>query len=102
LKVETLRKKGYNIGDCQEVFNIDSWKLGFSTAMRTQGERKQVAGYIAKYITKSLEKVGGRYYLHGGKLAEPLCSYDVVEWDDFVGDDTFRFEVPGNEYAIIR
>jgi hypothetical protein len=69
--------------------------------MITQGDREKVARYISKYITKTLEKVGGRYYLHGGALAQPLFEYSTVNWDDCVGEETYRFSVPGNEYAII-
>lgn len=102
LKADTLKRKGFSLDECQEVFNIPGWKLGFSTAMITQGERGKVASYIAKYITKTMDKVGGRYYLHGGELSQPLCDYAVVNWDDFVNGETFTFEVPGNEYAIIK
>ena len=101
LKADTLRRKGYSIEDCQEVYNVPSWKLGFSTAMITQGDRQRVARYISKYITKTLDKVGGRYYLHGGDLAKPIFEYSCVDWDGFVDEDTFTFSVPGNEYAII-
>ena len=102
LKADTLKRKGFNIEECQEVFNIPGWKYGFSTAMITQGDRNRVASYIAKYITKTLDKVGGRYYLHGGVLALPKCEYAIVNWDDFVNGDVYTFDVPGNEFAIIR
>lgn len=102
LKAETLKRKGFSLDECQEVFNIPSWKFGFSSAMITQGERGKVASYIAKYITKTMDKVGGRYYLHGGVLSQPLCDYALVNWDDFVNSETFIFEVPCNEFAIIN
>lgn len=101
LKADTLIRKGYTLEECQEVYNIPGWKYGFTSAMIIQGERKRVANYIAKYITKTLEKVGGRYYLHGGALQLPCYEYDVVNWDDFVNEESYTFEVPGNEYAII-
>ena len=56
------------------VFNIDDYRLGFSTAIRITGEngREACAKYCFKYITKTNgEKVGGRYYLSGGNLGRP-------------------------------
>lgn len=101
LKRATLERYGYDISACQEVFNLPAWKLGFTTAMVLQGDRQRCAGYVGKYITKTTEKVGGRYYLHGGNLAKPTLEYSVVDFDAFV-DSGYYFEVPGNEYVIIR
>lgn len=56
------------------VYNITDFPYGF-TAVKKIGtgaeDRHAVAVYVSKYITKSTEKVGGRYYLHGGKLEKP-------------------------------
>lgn len=101
MKAETLKRKGFKLSECQEVFNLPGWRLGFSSAMIIEGDRGRTATYISKYITKSADKVGGRYYLHGGALALPEYDYDVVNWDDFVNDGTYKFDVPGNEFAII-
>ena len=57
------------------VYNITSWKHGFSTAQAiTGGEVAQikVAKYCTKYMTKGAVKVGGRWYLSGGKLNRPV------------------------------
>lgn len=61
------------------VYNITDFPFGF-TAVKKIGsgdqDRHAVAVYVSKYITKSSTKVGGRYYLHGGKLLQPrqiLC-----------------------------
>ena len=70
-----------------QVYNIDTWHAGFSTAqiVRRRGEfddpREAVAKYIFKYMGKNFgAKIGGRYMLHGGKLAHPLYAYgDGVE-----------------------
>lgn len=101
MKAETLRRKGFKLNECQEVFNLPGWRLGFSSAMIIEGDRGRTATYISKYITKSTDKVGGRYYLHGGALALPEYDYDIVNWDDFVNVGTYKFDVPGNEFAII-
>lgn len=67
----------------QEVLNIVQWKYGFTTAKRIGGEqadRVKVAKYVAKYMTKDFEMVGGRYYLHGGALVEPIYRYENTDY----------------------
>lgn len=59
-----------------KVYNIDDWRHGFSTAVDIRAEiadRDAVAKYIFKYMGKQDgQKIGGRYFLHGGKLAKPI------------------------------
>lgn len=60
------------------VYNIQNWSYGFTTAVRVgKSEQDQdcAARYVLKYITKGQEKIGGRYYLHGGDLQEPTFEY---------------------------
>ena len=73
------------------VYNCVNWKYGFTTAVRLGGtdvDRLNTAKYILKYITKAVEasgKIGGRYYLHGGKLAEPSYEYFNADFDEVEG-----------------
>ena len=63
----------------KRVYNITDFSLGFTAVKRFGGgdkDRHAVSVYVAKYITKDSEKVGGRYFFHGGKLIKPreiLC-----------------------------
>ena len=59
------------------VYNIPSWKYGYSTAQYIDGEDNEVriAKYCTKYMTKNSQKVGGRWYLSGGKLQKPVILY---------------------------
>ena len=69
----------------KKIYNIVNWKWGFSTAQRVTGEsaREKCAKYIYKYMGKQMgAKIGGRYYLSGGQLAEPVYLY---------GDDPAEF-----------
>lgn len=64
--------------DAQEIFNVKDMPLGFSTALHVDGEDSQVkiSKYIWKYMTKQGgQKIGGRFYLHGGDLALPKLVY---------------------------
>jgi hypothetical protein len=56
----------------------------------SQNVRIKVSKYIWKYINKNVngETIGGRYYLHGGKLSKPRYEYEnklscEVEGDTF-------------------
>lgn len=67
------------------VYNVTDWALGFSAAVRlgcTDADRQAVAAYVAKYITKGGRKVGGRYFLHGGKLTRPTTVLREMSDDD--------------------
>lgn len=78
-------KKGHT------VYNVEDWTLGFSTAIHCYGARSAVCKYITKYITKSDDKVGGRWYYSGGKLAQPLYVYTgISDPEDFKGLGNFE------------
>lgn len=65
------------------VYNIEDFPLGFTTAIRVTGEDagKACAGYIFKYMGKQGDqKIGGRYFLHGGKLQEPVYTYHDADY----------------------
>ena len=59
--------------------------------------RESAVGYVAKYVTKAQSgghgHIGGRWYWHGGQLAEPdVYTYDIP-WDD-VTDDCHIHNIP--------
>ncbi len=62
VKADTVKRSGFKVEDCRNVYNIQDWKLGFTTAIEVYGDRGAVANYIGKYITKGEKKVGGRWY----------------------------------------
>jgi hypothetical protein len=75
----------------KRVFNISSYKLGYSTAIPIKpDEIDATRKYVFKYITKTGgEKVGGRYYLSGGDLLRPV-------WR--IADIDFRIEFDEQKY----
>lgn len=87
-------------GKC--VYNLPDWTLGFTTAQRITGKDcvRKTTEYVLKYITKSADKVGGRYYLHGGKFDKPRTACYNVDMSLIPGQ---AFEVaPGIEVACTR
>lgn len=61
----------------KKIYNIADFDLGFTTAIKITGKNgtDAIAAYVKKYITKDFQKVGGRYYLHGGALELPEYMY---------------------------
>ena len=68
------------------VFNFSSWLWGFSTGVILgcgKLDRDAAAKYVFKYMGKdTARKIGGRYFLSGGDLTEPVFRY---------GDDPAAF-----------
>lgn len=71
----TLVDSGKRDSGGHKVYNLPQWTLGFTTAIECYGDRAAVCKYITKYITKAEEKVGGRWFYHGGELEEPVFAY---------------------------
>ena len=73
------------------VYNLPEWALGFATAVRIGSrdiEPIQCAKYIADYMLKeNFGRVGGRFYLHGGNLAEPMREYFSADYNTAQGDE---------------
>lgn len=74
------------------VYNLPAWTLGFTTAIELYGDRHAAIGYVAKYITKSQEKIGGRWYYSGGNLSRPaveFCRCDFAQLSGLEGVQEF-------------
>lgn len=103
------------------VYNVEDWKLGFSTAIMTYGGRGAVSRYISKELNKTvqksidsggrLEKIGGRWYLSGGNLKKPVIrlsnsNYEAVDGESYyfacpVADlKVFNFNEDGSVWHV--
>lgn len=78
----------------KKVYNVADWNWGFSTAKLitcSEVDRVKVSKYIFKYMGKqSGQKIGGRYFLHGGIFTKPVYLYgdDAAE---FIGEEVVQF-----------
>lgn len=72
------------------LFNWKDWKFGYSCVELLDSEYEKVINYVCKYISKGSEKVGGRWYLSGGKIKKPNVSRGVCDWH----------EVDAKEYTV--
>lgn len=91
--------------NAQPVYNVVDFELGFSTLMmfgRTGLDRLRVAKYMVKYMIKANgDMIGGRFYLHGGKIRG--CRYEYSDSDYFAAAGDVR-QLPwnGEEYKVIK
>ena len=86
------------------LFNVSDWKYGFTSAENVSGEdaSTKVAKYIFKYMSKNETMIGGRYFLHGGKLAQPVYCYGESV-DEFInGEPTYEKNVNIGEHITYR
>lgn len=81
IKIETAKKKGIPLEECQTVYNLPQWKIGFSTAIISDGNNSATAKYITKYITKDAQKIFGKFYFAGGKDLVREVPYDLTNTD---------------------
>lgn len=94
---------GWIESGAHEVFNLTSWKLGFTTAVLLDRDYRRAITYVSKYIRKAPEKVGGRWYLSGGALKLPeVYTLDVPITAVQIMPDAYTFDVPGCGYSIWR
>lgn len=101
------------------VYNVPAWGFGFSTAIPLYGDYEAAISYCCKYVGKRLaadsvpQKIGGRWYYSGGKLALPdvqaadldfeglLAQHPENAWSIAGGDaDMLRIFVRGGEVDI--
>jgi hypothetical protein len=80
----------------QVVYNVPGWPYGFTTAMKLVGDYRAACGYVCKYIGKDSQKIGGRWYYSGGRLARPEVSWTDVDYQSFLA------ETGGSEWKIDR
>lgn len=99
VKLATALKQGYKREELRTVYNVTDWVDGWSTAIHTYGSHMRLAKYITKYITKSENKVGGRWYYSGGKLDRPRYIYDNVDFDMI--EATREYTNAGGSFKVV-
>jgi hypothetical protein len=85
-----------------KVYNLPSWKFGFTTAIELYGNYKSAVSYVCKYIGKSTEKIGGRWYYSGGDLSLPEVEFFDVEIETAFGSSSgSEFTIPNVDYRFV-
>ena len=88
------------------VYNLPAWTYGFTTAIEVYGDYHAAVGYVCKYIAKEGDKIGGRWYYHGGRMEHPEVEYldsDFRQVASTSGAATFETDtLDGIEFALVR
>lgn len=78
VKLDTVAKR--NLKEKAVVYNIPSWKYGFSTAIKIDSSNA-FAFYITKYIVKGNKKIFGQYYWSSRNcVREPQVIYHNTDF----------------------
>ena len=88
------------------IYNLRDWTLGFSAAIEIYGDYPRAVSYVCKYIGKQGDKVAGRWYYSGGKLAAPDIIYPELTITELniTHDDAYMFQIPesGLYISVVR
>lgn len=111
IKRATAEKRGIPSSDWHTVYNLPEWKLGFSTAILTYGDPGALAYYLSKELCKdvqkklvdggSIEKIGGRWYLHGGQFNKPVVVYENRSFNEMNGY-SYDLETDGGKFKVYK
>lgn len=111
IKVATANRLHIPDDKRHTVYNVEDWKLGFSTAIMTYGDRGAVSRYISKELNKTvqksidndgkLEKIGGRWYLSGGKLRKPVVRLSNSNYEAVDGE-TYSYDCPVAQLKVFN
>lgn len=82
-------------GHWHQVYNVRGWPYGYSTAIRCYGHRAAIAAYVAKYLRKGTNRVGGRWYIHSRGLRRPTYLYYIVDYAAVAARRTLKIDRPG-------
>lgn len=82
MKDSTAIKHGLDPKKGKIVYNLKTWRFGWSTAIKVYGSQAQLANYVTKYITKTNQKIMGRYFWHSQDLKRPSLFYMNTSYDD--------------------
>jgi len=101
----TLLPSGHRDKSKRDILNVANWRYGYTTAVKLDGDYTNVCKYITKYIRKDMGTdgtIGGRYYLHGGKLNEPWCQWYEANYEDAEGKEVCIEEAGGLRLKYIN
>lgn len=91
-----------------DVYNLERWPYGFTTAIRLYGEFERAVGYVCKYIGKGFAEkpIGGRWYYHGGQLKKACVTYADISPDELrqSNPDGYEFQImeTGTEFYMVK
>lgn len=83
------------------IYNMPTWKYGFSTAVPLDEQYERTVNYVTKYITKSDQKIFGKWYLssRGLKKSPDIIPLEPIRYDHFRDSEKLKMHIQ-NEHQI--
>lgn len=77
----------------REIFNMSDWKYGFSTCVPLDDNYLKAVNYVCKYISKSEEKIFGKWYLSSRSLVKSpdIIPLARIDFDSFVDSNKEQY-----------
>ena len=77
------------------VYNMTRWTWGFSTCVPIDHDYERAANYVIKYITKSEEKIFGKWYLSSRNVVKnpEIIPLDAIPYDEFRDKEKLKSKV---------
>ena len=82
--VSNARAEKLGLTDGRTVYNLKSWKFGFTTCIELTGDRLNTAFYVTKYITKDCKKIFGKFFWHSRDLKKPKVIIEDVDYESIL------------------
>lgn len=98
IKVSTAKRKKIPPSEWRTVFNLQSYTLGYSSAVRIDNNVEAVSKYMTKYTCKNFQKIFGKSFFAGGGVNRELPTFflDVP----YVRLEAEEFRLPDNLGAV--
>lgn len=99
-KNSDLLERGVDLDNYKVIYNIPSWKYGWSTAIPLSGTPAAVACYMTKYMTKDCKKIFGKYYLSSRNIRRDTDIYysntdlfdEINQQSSFKGGNRYKYD----------
>lgn len=102
MRNSTAKKYGLNPDNALPVYNLQSWRFGFTTCIPVYGDKQQLAYYVTKYLTKDIRRIFGRYFWHSRDLEKPKIVYSNVDYDSIPSAEFhgFKYQIKKSDITV--
>ena len=102
MKNRTAKRYGLSPENGKTVYNLSTWRFGWSTVIQVYGSPQQLAHYVTKYITKDNKKIFGKYYWHSRDLQKPKVVFSNVDFDSIQSAEYHGYKYTSDITVIIQ
>lgn len=89
---------GYFDKENRLIYNVNDWRLGFTTAIELDEQKVNLCKYMVKYVTKDVQRIFGNFYLAGGHI-ERVVPFEYIELD-YDTLDVPEHDIPNTDIKV--